>query len=316
MQSTMSTASQILYITENDVIRHLDWGKLFIALEEAFGDFSQKDDGGIIQPVRSSIIIPENSGFFGVMPSYCRKLDVIASKLVTAFPNNKPGFPTHNALVCIFSPENGIPLAIVEGEYLTGVRTALASAVATKHLVKKVPKKLTILGTGVQAQTHLDALKRYYDFQEICVWGRTYENAKSFAKKNECTPYENVEDAVSNADVICTVTFARLPILKASWVKEGAHINAVGAVNPQWAELEKELMEKALVFADSKEACLKESGDVILSQAEIFAEIGEVINGSKTFDSNRITVFKSVGIAVEDAVAAKLVFDSFVEHQN
>lgn len=199
----------------------------------------------------------------------------------------------------------------MDGEVITTMRTAAASAVASKYLANPKSKVLAILGSGHQARSHFDALACLYKFDEVRIWSRTSAKAEKLAQCIGATVYTTVEEAVLNADIICTVTFAMSPILKAEWVKPGAHINAVGACRPNWRELDETVMNNSIIYVDSRDAALEEAGDIIINkvQDKIYAEIGEVVNGTKEARWSQTTVFKSLGVAVEDVVAAKLVYE-------
>jgi ornithine cyclodeaminase/alanine dehydrogenase-like protein (mu-crystallin family) len=188
------------------------------------------------------------------------------------------------------------------------MRTAAVSAAVTKYLAPENSEVLALLGSGVQAQAHLQALRHVCQFKEVRVWSRTPERARRFATLHGAKAMD-LEPAVRGADVIVTATNALEPFLKGEWLKPGAHVNAVGSPRPTWRELDDAAMHSTLIV-DSREAVLKESGDVILSKAPIFAEAGELFAGSKRSDRSATTVFKSVGIAVEDIAAARLVYDA------
>jgi thiomorpholine-carboxylate dehydrogenase len=198
------------------------------------------------------------------------------------------------AMVLLFRPETG--------------ETAAASAAVTKYLAAPDSHVLALLGCGVQAKAHFEALGHVRNFDEVRVWSRTPEHAERFAREHGATAMD-AESAVRGADVVVTATSAREPILKGAWLKPGALVNAVGAPRPTWRELDDDVMANLLVV-DSREAVLKESGDVILSKATIHAEIGEIFAGTKPCPASQTTVFKSVGIAAEDIAAARLVFDA------
>lgn len=249
------------------------------------------------------------------MPGYSATDDALGTKLVSFYPNNSD-LPTHQAWIMLFDPSNGSLLAIVDGESVTMLRTGLASAVATKHLANPNSRILTILGSGVQARSHYQAMALVQSFEEVRIWSRTPANARTFAEEIGAKVFETAEEAVRGADVICTVTFATTPIVQKEWVKPGAHINVVGACRPEWQEIDSNLMRSAIVYCDSREACLRESGDVVLSECEIYAEIGEVINGQKKARWEETTVFKSVGMALEDVVSAKLLYDKYTKNEN
>jgi thiomorpholine-carboxylate dehydrogenase len=188
------------------------------------------------------------------------------------------------------------------------MRTAAVSAAVTKRLAAPESRVLALLGSGVQAATHLAALSRVRRFDEVRVWSRTPEHARRFAAQHGARAVD-AEAAVRGADVVVTATPALTPILKGAWLKPGAHVNAVGSPRPTWRELDDEAIANVLVV-DSREAVLKESGDVILSGARIHAEAGELFGGSKSVPASGTTVFKSVGLAIEDLASARLVHDA------
>jgi len=207
----------------------------------------------------------------------------------------------------LFEPETGQPLAFLDGRLITEMRTAAASAAVTKYLAPESTKVLTLLGSGVQARAHLEALRHVCQFTEVRVWSRTPEHARRFAAEHGAKALD-LEPAVRGADIVVTATNALEPFLRGEWLKEGAHVNSVGSPRPTWRELDDAAMNNTLIV-DSREAVLKESGDVILSKATIFAEAGEVFGGFKAPKRSATTVFKSVGIGVEDIAAARLVYD-------
>jgi thiomorpholine-carboxylate dehydrogenase len=188
------------------------------------------------------------------------------------------------------------------------MRTAAVSAAATKLLASPDAKVLAVLGSGVQARSHVEALRIVRPFEEIRVWSPTLEHAKRFAKEIGATAMP-AEQAVRGADVVVTVTNSTSPVLRGSWLKPGCHVNAVGACRPDWRELDDEAMSN-VIFVDSREGAMKESGDVILSGAKIYAELGEAFCGKVPARANEATIFKSLGMAVEDIAAAMLVYRS------
>jgi thiomorpholine-carboxylate dehydrogenase len=192
------------------------------------------------------------------------------------------------------------------------MRTAAASAVATKLLAAPESKVLGILGSGVQARSHVEALRLVRQFKEVRVWSPTQEHAKQFANEIGGTTVSG-EQAVRGADVVVTVTSSKTPVLKGSWLKPGCHMNGIGACRPEWRELDDDAMRTSVVFVDSREGALKESGDVILSRAKIYAELGEALAGKIPSRANETTIFKSLGMAVEDIAAALLVYRSAVQ---
>ena len=216
--------------------------------------------------------------------------------------------PTHTAMIMLFEPQTGQPLAFLDGRLITEMRTAAVSAAVTKRLASEDSRVLALLGSGVQAHAHLQALRHVCDFEEVRVWSRTVENAKRFAAQHGVQAID-LETAARGADVIVTATGATEPFLRGEWLKQGAHVNAVGAPRPTWRELDDAAMRNTLIV-NFREAVLKESGDVILSKAPIFAEAGELFAGLKTPPRAATTIFKSVGMAVEDIAAARLVYEA------
>jgi thiomorpholine-carboxylate dehydrogenase len=234
--------------------------------------------------------------------------DAMGAKLVSFYPGNAgSGVATHHALIVLMRTDTGEPLAAMDGRLITEMRTAAVSAAATKYLAAPDARVLALLGSGVQARAHLEALQQVRAFAEVRVWSRTPAHAARFAAEHGARAMD-AQSAVRGADVVVTATSALQPVLKGAWLKPGAHVNAVGAPRPTWRELDDAAMAHTLVV-DSREAVLKESGDVILSQAQIHAEVGEIFAGLKSAPAERTTVFKSVGLAVEDIWTAKLVYD-------
>ena len=194
----------------------------------------------------------------------------------------------------------------MDGRLITEMRTAAVSAVATRAMAAEDARVLAILGSGVQARSHAEALRLVRDFEEIRVWSRTPEHAERFAAEVGARAM-SAADAVREADVVVTATSSMDPVLKGAWLKPGAHVNAVGWRGPEGRELDDETMRN-IVVVDSREAVLRESGDVLLSGAEIHAELGEVLAGTRPVRRGATTVFESVGIAIEDVTAARLVY--------
>jgi thiomorpholine-carboxylate dehydrogenase len=211
-------------------------------------------------------------------------------------------------MIVLFRPDTGEPLAVMDGRLITEMRTAAVSAAVTKYLATPDARVLALLGSGVQAHAHLQALCRVRCFDEIRIWSRTPAHAERFAEQHNAKAMP-IADAVRGADVIVTATNALRPILDGDWLKPEAHVNAVGSPRPDWRELDDRAMANILVV-DSREAVLKESGDVILSGAKIYAEAGEIFAGKKAAPLAETTVFKSVGLAIEDIATAKLVYDN------
>ena len=256
------------------------------------------------QPLRG--VLAQHGGFFGVMPASGESMGI---KMVTYYPGNAgTALPTHMAVIALFDPRTGEPLALMDGRYITEMRTAAVSAVATDALAAGDAKVLTLIGAGVQARSHLEVLSHVRAFAQVRVWNRNWERAERFARENGIKAMP-LEAAVRDADVVVTATSSHEPILKGEWWKKGAHVNAVGAARPDWRELDDAVMANVVVV-DSYQGAQSESGDVILSGSTPYAELGEILNGSKPTPTNKTTVFKSLGMAVQDVATAKLVYDA------
>ena len=299
---------QPVYLNEEQVREHLRMAELIPAMEKALIDFSA---GTVTQPVRSiiSIDLAAATGFLGLMPALTP--DGLGLKAVTFYPSNvERGIPTHMATIFLVDPQTGTPLAIMDGRYITEMRTAAVSAAATKLLASPDAKVLAVLGSGVQARSHVEALRLVRQFEETRIWSPTFEHAKRFAEEIGGTAV-SAEQAVRGADVVVTVTSSKTPVLKGAWLRTGCHVNAIGACRPDWRELDDEAMSN-VVFVDSREGAMKESGDVILSSTKIYAELGEALLRKVPSHAGETTIFKSLGMAVEDIAAATLVYRSYL----
>jgi ornithine cyclodeaminase/alanine dehydrogenase-like protein (mu-crystallin family) len=304
----MST-DRLLVLNEDEVRAALTYEELIPALRQAFMAYSA---GLVQQPLRMVMRVTAETGWFALMPAVYQGVTgggVMGAKLVTFFPGNASlAKHTHHAMIQLFRAETGEPLAVMDGRLITEMRTAATSAIAVDLLAAPQAKVLAILGSGVQARSHLRALAGIRDFREVRVWSRTADHAKKFAAEAGAMQAATVEEAVSRADVVLTLTSSVDPVLCGKWLERDAVVCAVGAVTPDRRELDDEAM-RGCVIVESREAGEKEPGDILHSGATITAEIGELLNGA-TFDrGNRPVVFKSVGIAIEDLAAAKLVYE-------
>lgn len=302
--------SNLRFITAEEISKVLKYEDLIPIIEMTLRDYSEGKGTTIMQPSKTLIDIKEHNGFCLVMPCYSQPDKIIATKLVTVFPDNVD-IPSHDAAILLFDSTNGKLLSLMDGVYITAMRTAAVSAVATKFLSPLQPQTLAILGAGVQARSHYKALTFLYNFKKVKVWSRRRITAETLSSEIGAEACDSIEEAVLDADIIVTVTTATQPILKAEWVKKGAHINAVGACKPTWQELDPALMQSSMVYVEDTDIAKNGSGDIINSKAEIYAEIGEVIAGSKVGYRSKTTIFKSLGMAIEDSVSAKLVYQKF-----
>jgi thiomorpholine-carboxylate dehydrogenase len=291
------------FLTEAQVRAVLSYEELIPAIRQALMDFSA---GRAVQPLRSVLSVAEHGGWFAVMPAVFG--GVMGAKMVTFYPGNVAlQMHTHMAMIQLFRADTGEPLAVMDGRLITEMRTAAVSAVAVDLLAPPEARVLGILGSGVQARSHVKALARVRRFEEIRVWSRTDENARRFAEEVGAR-VTSAEEAVAGADVVLTLTSSPVPVLQGRWLKKDAVVCAVGAVTPGRRELDDEAMQGAVVV-ESREAGMKEPGDILLAKASVTAEIGELLNGAGLERRDRPVVFKSVGIAIEDIAAAKLVYD-------
>lgn len=301
MSRTPNCVTAVPFLDEDAIRSVLRLEELISAMEHALIDFSA---GRVQQPVRSLIPLPQHSGIMGIMPAVYG--DIMGAKLVNVYPNNAArGLPTHQAIIAIFRSNTGEPLAIMDGRLITELRTAAVSAVATKLLSSPTARALAVLGSGVQARAHVRALALVRKFDDIRVWSRNPRHAQAFASEIGATA-TSAEDAVRRADVVVTCTNSPEPVLRGAWLKPGTLVNAVGAVGPLRRELDEDAMRGA-VIVDSRDAALEESGDLLLAGASIHAELGELLAGTKPMPQAETTVFKSLGLAVEDLAAARLV---------
>ncbi|XP_033109512.1 ketimine reductase mu-crystallin-like isoform X2 [Anneissia japonica] len=234
---------------------------------------------------------------------------IMTTKVLTIFHDGEK--QSRQSLIWLYTlPSAGLK-AMIAGETITFHRTAAMSVIATKYLAPKQPKVLAILGAGHQARSHFNGLNAFHQFKETRIWTRSFTKAQTLANELNCIACETAQEAVKDADVIVTVTRSTKPVLMLDWVKKGAHINCVGALKPSYQEIDPELMRNSVVYTDTIEGALKESGDIILSKCDVYAEIGEVVNGYKDAKSDQTTVFKSLGIGVMDTATATFVYENY-----
>ncbi len=291
-----------LLLKESEVRELVSMADLIECMDTSLTAFSS---GSVQQPVRTVLDLDGN--FFGLMPCHLGRIPAAGAKLVTVFKGNADlGLPTHLATILLLSPATGELLCILDGRYITETRTAAVSAVSARKLARPDASVLAIIGSGVQARSHLSALREMCTFQEIRAWSPNAARLAKFAAEMNVTVCGSAEEAVRDADVIALVTAATEPILQSEWVKDGAHVIAVGACRPAHREVDPVLMRRARVYVDSRQAAMSEAGDIILSDCHIAGELGEEMTPN---NSREVTVFKSLGLAVEDVAAAQLVYE-------
>jgi alanine dehydrogenase len=307
-------------LTESDVRQLLQMPALIDTMEIALRAYSA---GDVAQPVRTVLQVGDRMAFFGVMPAYQPDPPALGTKLVTVCPANaSKGLPTHLATILLMEPTTGELVAVLDGRYITEARTAAVSAAATRALARPEASVLALLGSGVQAQSHLEALSLVRPLSEVRVWSPTAERREAFAARHrEAAPRvvacRSARDAVAGADLIVTATASPRPVLESAWVADGAHICAVGACRPDMREIDTELVRRAQVYVDSRAGALGEAGDLLIPIEEnrwtadrIVGELGELLAGriSGRRSPADVTLFESLGMAVEDVAAADLAY--------
>ena len=320
----------MLLLNRQEVETLLDLDALIDALASAMTEVSA---GNVSQPPRIAAQVRQRDGNLLVMPAYLPASEALAVKLVSVFPHNHElGVPSHQALIAVFDSETGSPAAIMDGEHITAMRTAAGSALATRLLARPDAAVLSILGTGVQANAHAVAIPRVRSISEIRIAGRDTEKATSLAQQVSAeigiTAHgtDSFENAISGAGVICACTHADSPVLFGKWLEPGAHVNSVG-LNFQGREMDGETIRRSSVFVESRQAALAAPPagandltwpirDGIVDESHVLAEIGELATGQHPgrTSNDQITLYKSVGVAAQDAVAARLVLQAALDN--
>ena len=291
-------------VGESAVAEVLDWGPLLDVLETAMVDFSS---GNVAQPVRQIVQVPGHDAILAAMPAIGS--EAMAVKIVTLYHDNAAtGVPTHQGVIMVLDKQNGSPLALLDGRLITEMRTAAGSAAAARKLAVAAPEVVTILGNGVQARAHAEALAVVRDWSELRLWARNAERGQALAEEIGAVWFADAEAAVREADIVACTTAAKEPIVHGGWLKPGSFVTAVGWNTPDGRELDTAAMANT-VIVESVDAAHDQAGNVRGSGCEIFAEIGEVYSGIKTVPDGATIIFDSVGIAIMDAVTAQLTYD-------
>ncbi|MFQ5690723.1 MAG: ornithine cyclodeaminase family protein [Gemmatimonadota bacterium] len=291
------------YIDEPTVAGVLRMRELIPAMREAMIEFSR---GRVGQPTRQVLAVPPHGGFFGSMPAASET--ALGAKLVTFYPGNEAkNLPTHMAVIALFRPETGEPLVLMDGRLITEMRTSAVTATYVEAVAAPDVEVLAILGAGTQGRSHIEALSHVRKFEEIRIWNRTRERAERLAEAVGGTAMSR-QEAVRDADVVVVATSSTEPVLEGKWLRPGAKVASVGWAGADGGELDAETMSHVVVV-DSREAALAESGNVRRFHPDIYAELGEVLDGSRPVDPEATVVFDSVGLACEDLAAATLVLD-------
>ena len=310
---------EIRVLSAEEVQQALPMSVAIEAMKEAY---TQLSNGQASVPLRSRINVTQHEGITFFMPALLHNTQDMAVKIVSVFPRNPDkGLATITAVVIALNSETGQPIAVLEGASLTAIRTGAASGAATDLLARENTRSVAIFGSGVQAKTQLEAVCTVRSIEQVWVYSLDEPGAKSFISEmagygpipTDISLVDRPNEAISNADVICTATTSSTPVFNGSELKPGTHINAIGSFTPTMQEIDTETVRKARVVVDSREAALAEAGDLIIPIEQgvitadwIYAELGEIVSGERPgrIDSVQITLFKSVGVAVQDAVAA------------
>ena len=299
---------------------------LIAAMESALAKFSARE---VLQPVRTVLTVGPTHAYFGLMPAYIPAPASMGAKLVTVFgENHKKNLPSHLATILLLDPDTGSLQAIIDGRYITEARTAAVSAVSARFLASPQASTLAIIGSGVQARSHLEAYQHVRQLKEVRIWSPRESSRQQFV--NDMSPHAGMpivnaptaEAAVRGADMVVLVTSSPTPVIDDAWVSPGAHVVCVGACRPTQQEMPPALVARSALYVDSKAAALVEAGDVVMNiaaglfnESHIRGEIGDLILGRVPGRSSpsEVTVFKSLGMAVEDVVAADLVLRRAIE---
>ena len=311
----------MLLLSEDDVRRLISMEDLIEAMHAALVEFS---GGRVQQPLRTVLEVGPQHAFFGVMPAHIPKSGALGTKLVTVFGSNAAiGLPSHLATILLLDSTTGELQCVLDGRFITEARTAAVSAVSTRLLAREDAATLAILGSGVQARSHLAAITRVRPVRDVRVWSPSEIRRRAFVDEMQpstsaaLSSVSSAQEAVRGADIVVLATASREPVVRSEWIADGAHVAAVGACRPDQREMEAALVARARVFVDSRAGALAEAGDVVLAmrdgaigESHIAGELGELAAGrvAGRRDPEEVTLFKSLGMAVEDVAAAHLAY--------
>ncbi len=311
---------KVLFVNEQGVNDLLPMTECVPLMREALTTLAR---GDAVLPLRHMVWLPDRSGLLGLMPGYLGAPQSFGLKVVSVMPGNHgTPYDSHQGVVMLFGVEHGEPLAIMDATAITAIRTAAASGAATDVLARKDAGDLALIGSGAQARTHLAAMRAVRTLRRVRVWSRSRANAERFAREEAALAGVAIEvagtgeDAVRGADLVCTTTGAKEPVLRGAWLATGAHVNAVGACFAAWRELDTEAVRRARFYTDCRESCENEAGDYLIPRAEgaiadthLLGELGEVLLGKVPgrLSPDEVTVYESLGVAIEDLAAAHFI---------
>ncbi|MCJ7732875.1 ornithine cyclodeaminase family protein [Candidatus Bathyarchaeota archaeon] len=310
----------MLFLSDADIAKNITMHETIETVEQAFKEYAK---GNVVLPPRSTIMVPKHNGSISFMPSYLTELNAQATKIISIYPDNKSkGLPTTAAWIVVNDPETGMVKAFMDATYLTAMRTGAITGVAAKYLAPKDAKTAAVFGAGVQGKTQTWAACTVRDIEKVYVYDLYPEARKKFAEDMskqlgiEVIPAESGEEACRDADIVLTATTSPRPVLKREWMKEKVHVSAIGAFYPDWRELDTATVAESKLVIDDREGIEHEAGDILIPIQEgaitwshIYAELKELVSGKKVgrTPEDTVTVFKSVGIAIQDSSVANLV---------
>jgi ornithine cyclodeaminase/alanine dehydrogenase-like protein (mu-crystallin family) len=307
----------MLVLSQEDVVRLLPMGECIDVMVQALSTLAR---GDALLPLRTVVRLPEPGNAFAVMPAYLGAPAAIGAKVITIFPGNHgTAFDSHQGAVLLFDTVHGSLQALLDATAVTSIRTAAVSAVATRLLAREDADEVAILGSGVQARMHIEAIPLVRRIKRVRVWSRNIDHARGlarFASEHlgfEVEVAETAERAVRDAGIVCTTTSARQPVLQGEWLAPGTHVNAIGASAPDAREIDSQTVTRSRLYVDRRESALNEPGDILvpltegaITRSHIVGELGELLMGTAVGrrDADEITLFKSLGLAIEDLAAA------------
>ena len=324
--SSNSPQARTLVVSDRDVVALLPMADCIDAMTDALRTLAQ---GGALLPLRQIVRLPNGRDAFGLMPAVLDNPPALGAKIITVFPgNDRTPYDSHQGAVLLFETEYGRLIAILDASTITALRTAAVTAVATRLLARPDAHTLALLGAGVQAETHLESIGLVREIDEVRVWSRSGDRARRFAERfgaegRRVVACGTAREAVDDADIVCTLTSSREPVLFGGWLAPGTHVNAVGASLATSRELDSAAVVKSRLYVDRRESTLNEGGDFLVPKREgligdehIVGEIGELLVDPPRIGGRRsaseITLFKSLGLAIEDLAAARRVYDRAV----
>ena len=324
--STPDRPAGTLLVGHDDVVALLPMSECIDAMTEALRTLAL---GGAVLPLRQVVRLADGRSAFALMPAVLDRPSAMGAKVITVFPGNEATpYDSHQGAVLLFDLEHGRLIAVLDASSITGLRTAAVTAVATRLLSRPESRTLALLGAGVQAVTHLESVSMVRPIDEVRVWSRSGERARRFAERAashqaRVVVCESAREAVDGADIVCTVTSSREPVLQGAWLAPGTHVNAVGASLPTARELDSAAVANARLYVDRRESATNEAGDFLVPKREgiigddhIVGEIGELLLDPPRIQGRRtpqeITVFKSLGLAIEDVASARRIYDRAV----